>query len=69
MALKMVGRTSRGYTLYREENQVGGFRYWSDEIGGGVMVWDTSLGSPETLLMCLALEAKFIEEFDDEKTS
>lgn len=51
-----VGQTPRGYTLFRERNEVGGHRYWSDEIGGGVCVWDTSLAGIETLEACIAIE-------------
>ena len=60
MADKLVeiGKTSRGYTVYRELNEVGGYRYWSDEIGGGVVAWDTCLVSVETLEFCLAYETK-----------
>lgn len=50
------GETPRGYSIFRQENGVGGHRYWSDEIGGGVVVWDTSLGSIETMLYCIAME-------------
>ena len=56
MALKEVGITSRGYTIFVEDNGVGGKRYWSDEIGGGVCVWDTSLACPESLQLALAIE-------------
>lgn len=56
--LREIGQTPQGYTIFREPNGVGGHRYWSDEIGGGVMVWDTSLVAPETLRTCLALEAR-----------
>ena len=55
--LQEVGRTPRGYTIYRETNGVGGHRYWSDEIGGGVCVWDTCLVGEETLRTCIKLEA------------
>lgn len=54
--LKEVGKTERGHTIFREPNGVGGHRYWSDEIGGGVMVWDTCLAAPETLRACLRIE-------------
>lgn len=43
----------RGYMLYRERNEVGGWRYWSDEIGGGVVVLDTSLNSLDTVLIAI----------------
>ena len=55
--LDEVGTTSRGYTIFRERNEVGGHRYWSDEIGGGVVVWDTCLADSETLRRCLEIEA------------
>ena len=43
--------------LYVEDNGVGGRRYWSDEIGGGVVVWDTALVSDEMLRLALTAEA------------
>jgi hypothetical protein len=54
--MKEVCQDSRGNTLYVEENEVGGRRYWSDEIGGGVVVWDTSLVSPEMVQLALDTE-------------
>lgn len=54
--MKELGQSSRGYTLFVEDNEVGGRRYWSDEVGGGVMVWDTSLVCPEMILLALAAE-------------
>lgn len=48
-----IGRTSRGYTIYREPNEAGGHRYWSDAIGGGVVIHDSSLASPEEVLFAL----------------
>jgi len=44
---------ANGCTLYRKRNQVGGFDYVSDEIGGGALVWDTALISPATLLRAI----------------
>lgn len=58
MALKEVCQDSRGNTLFVEDNEVGGRRYWSDEIGCGVVVWDTSLVSSEMVKLALAAEAK-----------
>lgn len=52
-----VGETSRGYKLYRQTNGVGGHTYWSDEIGCGVMVWDTALVGLETLKLAIDVEA------------
>lgn len=45
-----------GCTLYWCENEVGGRTYYSDEIGGGVMVWDTALVCQTTLLAAMAME-------------
>lgn len=44
--------------IFIEDNNVGGHRYISDEIGGGVLVWDTSLVSPKELATAVALELK-----------
>lgn len=54
--MKEIARDSRGNCLFVVPNQVGGRTYWSDEIGGGVMVWDTALVSEE--MVRLALEAE-----------
>lgn len=48
--------TASGYILFVEDNGVGGRRYWSDEIGSGVMVWDTSLVSHQTLKAAMDAE-------------
>lgn len=53
-----LGRTPRGYTIFVEKNELNANRYWSDEIGGGVMVWDTCLVSEESLEFALAHERK-----------
>lgn len=58
MALEEIGRDSRGNRLYVEANEVGGHRYWSDEIGGGVVVWDTSLVSEEMMRLAIDAETK-----------
>ncbi len=44
--------------LFRKPNKAGGYTYYSDEIGGGVEVWDTSLVDQSTLLCAMAEEAK-----------
>jgi hypothetical protein len=54
-----VCRLPNGYTLYRESNGVGGHRYWSDEVGGGVMLWDTCLIDVSTLLAAIVEEQRF----------
>lgn len=45
-----------GYGLWIRENEAGGRTYASDEIGGGVTVWDTALVNRSTLLFALAIE-------------
>lgn len=56
--MKEVMQDSRGNTLYVETNEVGGHRYWSDEIGGGTLVWDTSLVSEEMMMLSILAERK-----------
>jgi hypothetical protein len=51
--LEKIGETSRGYYIYREPNEAGGHRYWSDSIGGGVVIMDTCLQSIEELIFCI----------------
>lgn len=45
-----------GATLYRQKNGAGGYTYYSDEIGGGVMVYDTCLVAASTLMATLTEE-------------
>ena len=45
-----------GFNLYWKENSVGGRIYYSDEVGGGVFVWDTSLIDEHTLLAVILKE-------------
>ena len=45
-----------GYMLYRQENRAGGHTYWSDEIDGGVIVYDTCLTDVSTVLAALTEE-------------
>jgi hypothetical protein len=59
--MKEIGTTSRGYTIFEEDNEVGGKRYWSDEIGGRVFIWDTSLIDVESLEFAIAYEKKTYE--------
>lgn len=56
--LEEVCQLPNGSTLYREPNEVGGHRYWSDEVGGGVMAWDTCLVGRGTLLAALVEEER-----------
>lgn len=53
-----------GYMLYRQRNEVGGYAYWTDQIGGGVMVWDTSIVDPNTLLIAMSEEIRRSDEED-----
>lgn len=54
-----------GCHLYWDENEMGGRIYSSDEVGGGVHVWDTCLCQDSTLLAALTQEAElqYIEKF------
>lgn len=45
-----------GYRLYVKPNGVGGRQYWSDEIGGGILVFDTSLHDTLTIITALTHE-------------
>lgn len=60
------GTTPNGGHLYCRPNGVGGYIYTSDEIGGGVVVWDTALVSESTLLFALTCEKnrKCKDEFE-----
>jgi len=49
-----VGTTSRGYTIYKQENKdIGGWDYVSDSVGGGWTVVN-ALASIEELELILA---------------
>ena len=62
----VVCRLPNGCTLYRETNGVGGHRYWSDGVGGGVCVWDTCRVDPGTLLAAIVEEQR--REREERKT-
>ena len=64
----IVCRLPNNATLYRESNGVGGHRYWSDEIGGGVCVWDTCLTDESTLLAAIVEEQRRAREEFHQKT-
>ena len=55
---ELVYGLPNGCTLYWYSNPAGGRAYYSDEIGGGVLVWDTSLVDEGTLLAAMAHERK-----------
>lgn len=48
-----------GNTLIWESNGVGGRTYYSTEIGGGVVVWDTALVDISTLQAAINMELMF----------
>ena len=60
--LEEVCELPNGCTLYRQENAVGGHTYWSDEIGGGVMAWDTALVDRSTILAAMVDQDKLAYE-------
>jgi len=47
-----------GYMLYRSVDGAGGVRYYSDEIGGGVIVWDASLVDESSVLAAIVEERR-----------
>jgi hypothetical protein len=49
-----------GFHLMRKSNEAGGHTYFSDEVGGGVMVWDTCLVGEDTLLAAIVEEKRRI---------
>ncbi len=53
-------RLPNGYTLYWKMDEAVGCReYYSDEVGGGVGVWNTALVDDTTLLAAIVKEAEF----------
>jgi len=65
--LEEIGRTARGYTIWRQRNGAGGHTYWSDSIGGGVVIYDSCLASEEEVLFCLEADRKLRAEEKPEK--
>ena len=73
--IQEVGVTNKDYimlpngcALFWMPNEVGGRRYASDEIGGGVIVWDTSLVDQSTLLAAIVQEENLrIKEIIEER--
>lgn len=53
-------RLPNGCTLYIADNEVGGRRYMSDEVGGGVVVWDTAVVDASTLLAAIVTEESLL---------
>lgn len=48
-----------GYSLYVKTNKAGGRIYFSDEIGGGVEIWDTCCGMESSILFAITIEDTF----------
>lgn len=67
----MIGKneivTSRGVTIWWKDNEAGGRTYYSDEVGGGVLVWDTCLVYIDSLFAVLDQEMKLRIEEKGEK--
>jgi len=59
-----VSELPGGYHLFRKPNEVGGHIYYSDEVGGGVHVWDTAVVAESTLLAAIVAEHK--RQFEEE---
>lgn len=57
--LPVTGYTTlpNGCTIFWEQNEVGGRRYYSDECGITSLVWDTSITDESTLLAAMTQEA------------
>ncbi|MEK7383156.1 MAG: hypothetical protein AAB262_07700 [Elusimicrobiota bacterium] len=51
-----LGKGPYGQTLFRQENAAGGYNYFSNEVVGGVHVWDTALVHQSTLLAAILFE-------------
>lgn len=54
--MDVIAQLKNGYFIYRESNEAGGHRYWTDSIGGGAVIWDTSIASVEELMVAIAYE-------------
>lgn len=55
---EQVAALPNGCTLFREKNAAGGYTYYSDEVGSGVVVWDTALVDESTLLAAIGEELR-----------
>jgi len=58
--LQKVGMSKEGYGIYRKPNGVGGYRYYTDELGA--LIWDTAYASPDTIRQILEIDAKLYTE-------
>lgn len=62
-----LGLLPNGCSLYMKENEVGGRTYYSDEIPGGVEIWDTALIDTSTLLSAIVEEERINKFFSKNK--
>ncbi len=53
---------SNGKTLTFKFNEAGGITWWCDDIGGGHIIWDTSLTDQTTLLAVLTVHNMIFKE-------
>lgn len=60
--MKEVGLLPNGSMPFVEDREQGR-RYWSDEVGGGVVIWDTALLDKTTLLASIVEECRV--EYDE----
>lgn len=56
--LTKVFELENGYCVYVRINDAGGIEYITDEIGGGVIVWNTTISNPKTIEQCLLFHSK-----------
>ena len=57
--MDLAGDFDDGTSLYVVDNEAGGRTYYSDEIGCGVLVWDTALVSRRTIEAALSYDATY----------
>lgn len=68
MEINNQTRLPNGCTLYWKTNEAGGRTYHSDEIGCGVLVWDTALVASSTLIAAMNKENELrFEEFHKDR--
>jgi hypothetical protein len=48
-----------GVSIFWDIGEVGERRYWTDEVGGGAMIWNTAFADVTTMSACLAQELSF----------
>jgi hypothetical protein len=58
MDARECGLLPNGCMLFVQDNGVGGRTYTSDEIGRGVMIWDTALVDASSLLAAMTEESR-----------